>query len=396
MKKSLLIVLTLMGLMGCQSTPKAEEISKKSEVEVPEVEEDETDLLEPQIMFQLDELPQAQLQYLNYLGRDEAYDVYYSTPYDNNMGNADELDSQFMFYFTTPSTFDVMITGEMEFLLSQKIKLINDKIYVMNPDYIIEIANQFNDIQTIEMPVQIASEENLYGYDVSDNLSQFIYSNNDGLWFLESKEAAPVLLREPLKFEPNPLIEFGYYQSPTFINESQDVIVDVGAYEGSAGYVFCELNKLTCDEEASGTQQDLQDLAQNKQFLQVATNTGGYIPWQYHWVDLKSKTLLDELPVEFLVESGEMRQIDDYLQLGDLMYFAVGTRDELKFLPKYIDIEVYQMEDDRTLSYIKQLERVDDIALSLIGATPEGNVIYSQENYDPKTSSGHLEIHMTR
>lgn len=386
MKKKWISILVLGLLVGCESGAKSGKLILEDD-ESEMIKEEEITFKYP-VMFQLDELPEEELRYIMYLGREDTYDVYYSTPSSIQEDNSWIL----TFYYTNPSTFEVVKIGEVESVISAKIKLINDKVYVMKPDAMIQIGNQFEEREEIKMPELIANEENLYGFDISDDLSQFIYSNQAGLWYLSDKEAEPVLLREPVKFKPNPLIDFGYYINPTFINEAQDIIVEVGAYEGSAGYLFCDLKTLTCDNETSKTQQDLLDLAQNQRYLQVATPTGEFIPWRYHWVNLKTKMIMDEMPITFETEEGQTRQIDDYVQLGNQMFLAIGTRNQGKFLPKWIDIEVYQIEEDGTLTYIKHLERVEDINLTLMGVTPEGKVIYSHENYNAETTSKHLKL----
>lgn len=91
------------------------------------------------------------------------------------------------------------------------------------------------------MPELMDNEENLYGFEISDDLSQFIESHQAGLYYLSDKEAESILLSEPVKFKPNSLIDIGYYTNPMFINEAQDIIVEVGVYEGSVVYLFGDL-----------------------------------------------------------------------------------------------------------------------------------------------------------
>lgn len=346
-------------------------------------------------MFQLDELPEDTLRYVKYLGREETFDVYYSTAYYSQMSNPNEIEEGLTFYFTNPSTFEVIQTGEMEPLLSPKIKLIDNQIYVMKPGSITVISNQFKDIELMEMPKVIAQEENLYGFDISDDLSQFVYSNEEGLWFLNNIKVEPVLLVETTKYPDDPLIDSSYYVMPAFINEGKEVIVDEGLYEGSSGYRICQVDTLTCDESPQGGGPALERLNSDSNFLQYFTPNEGINPWQQHWINLKTKTLIGQSLLELESDSGETRQIDDYLQVGDVMVLAIGTRNEGKFLPKWIDIERYQIDEDGTLSFLDHLQRVEDIALYLIAMKPEGKVIYSHENYDPEITAGHLEIFIT-
>lgn len=362
---------------------------------IPEVTSELNALDELVVMVQLDELPEEELRYLRYLGREGNCDVYYTTPYDNQMGNTDEMETGLTFYFTNRSTFEVMKTWEMRPLLSSKVKLIDDKIYVVKPDSITVISKQSKDIERMEMPKAIAQEEHLYGFDIFDDLSPFVYRNEEGLWYLKDIGAEPTLLRQPVKFEPNPLIEFGSYIQPTFINDGTEIIVDVAAYEASAGYVICDLNSLTCDERSQGGQSALERLESDSNFLQFFTPNEGINPWQQHGVNLKTKTLIGQSLLDLESNSGETRQMDDYLQNGNVLVLAIGTRNEGGVLPKWIDIEGYYIEEDGRLSFLDYLERGEDVALSLIGMTPEGKVIDSHENYNPELMAGHLEIFMT-
>lgn len=389
----LIAILLLLG--GCRSEKPdtSDEGNETITVMTPEIDTDEE--AESVVMFQLDELPEDTLRYVKYIGREEKFDVYYSTPYYNQMGDTDEMEEGLTFYYTNPSTFEVMGTGEMEPLLSPKVKLIDNQIYVMTPDSITVISNQFEEIEVMEMPEVITQEENLYGFDISDDLSQFVYSNEDGLWFLKNIEAEPVLLVQPTKYPDHPLVDSSYYVRPTFINEGKEVIVDEGLYEGSSGYRICQIDTLTCDESPQGGQSALEKLTSESTFLQYFTPNEGINPWQQHWMNLKTKTLIGKSLLELESDSGETRKIDDYLQVGDVMVLAIGTRNEGKFLPKWVDIERYQIDEDGTLSFLDHLERVEDIALYLIGMTPEGKVIYSHENYDPEIATGYLKIFIT-
>lgn len=45
------------------------------------------------------------------------------------------------FYYTNPSTFEVVKIGEVESVIFAKIKLIKDKVYVMKTDTMIQIGN---------------------------------------------------------------------------------------------------------------------------------------------------------------------------------------------------------------------------------------------------------------
>ena len=389
------LVAILLILGGCQSEKpdtSDEKIETITEI-APEVDTD--DGVESVVMFQLDELPEDTLRYVKYLGREEKFDVYYSTPYYNQMGGMDEMEEGLAFYFTTPSTFDVVKTGEMEPLLSPKVKLIDNQIYVMKPDSITVISNQFEEIELMEMPEVIAKEENLYGFDVSDDLSQFVYSNEEGLWYWNQDVAESLLLVQPTKYPDHHLADSSYYVMPTFINEGKEVIVDEGLYEGSSGYRICQIDTLTCDESPQGGGPVLERLNSDSKFLQYFTPNEGINPWQQHWMNLKTKTLIGQSLLELESDSGETRQIDDYLQVEDVMILAIGTRNEGKFFPKWIDIERYQIEEDGTLSFLEHLERVENIALYLIGMTPEGKVIYSHEDYDSEIAAGYLEIFIT-
>ena len=380
-------------LGGCQDENSG--IVNMENENIPEVTSELNALDELVVMVQLDELPEEKLRYLRYLGREGNCDVYYTTSYDNQMGNTDEMETGLTFYFTNPSIFEVMKTWEMRPSLSSKVKLIDDKIYVVKPDSITVISNQCKDIERMEMPKAIAQEEHLYGFDISDDLSPFVYSNEEGLWYLKDIGAEPTLLRQPVKFEPNPLIEFGSYIQPIFINDGTEIIVDVAAYEASAGYVICDLNSLTCDERSQGGQSALERLESDSNFLQFFTPNEGINPWQQHGVNLKTKTLIGQSLLDLESNSGETRQMDDYLQNGDVLVLAIGTRNEGGLLPKWIHIEGYYIEEDGRLSFLDYLERVEDLALSLIGMTPEGKVIDSHENYNPELMAGHLEIFMT-
>lgn len=377
MKKVVGVFILAFILVACQnttSTTRQEIKEEHQEVEVelePEAELELEDRVEhSNILFDLNELSDEYLQSLSFLGRLLEYDVYLTTPYT--------LDHQAILYQTNPSSLEVIKEVMLGTEIS-KVKIINNQLYAMTQDELFIFDEELAFVQSEMLPDVMKGEGKAFGCDFNQDLSSISYSNTEGLWLL-TQESEPILLAEPIYYEDQKLLEVSYYGMPTFINEDQHLMVEIGGYEAAAGYLICELASQSCEKLEVPAQANLTDLAYNQNYLQMFVYEED--EFVMRWFDLKTQRFLEGDLIVFDPVEGESREIMDYIQQDNEMVLAIGIKNEGQFLPKWIDIERYEILEDGTLEFLEQLTMIEDIYVNLIGLTKEGNVIYGLENYD--------------
>ncbi|MDB8552004.1 hypothetical protein [Turicibacter sanguinis] len=366
MKKGISIFILSMLLAGCQSVtsmPQQEIVEDNQGVE-EEVEE------LSDVLFNLNELGDEYLQPLTFLGRLGGHDLYLTVPYT--------LDHQAILYQTSASRLDV-IKEVMLGMSVFKVKILDNQLYVITEEELFIFDEELEVVQVEGLPDVINGEGKIFGCDFNQDLTMMSYSNTEGLW-LWNKGSEPVLLAKPIYYDAQKLLEVSYYGMPTFINNGQHLIAEIGGYEAAAGYLICELASQTCEKLEVPAQANMMDLAYNEDYLQMFVYEED--DFVMRWFGLKEQQFLEGDLIEFEPVEGETREIMDYMQQGNEMVVAIGIKNEGQFFPKWIDIERYEILEDGTLEFLEQLMIIEDIKVDLIGFTQEGKVIYCLDHDD--------------
>jgi len=134
-----------------------------------------------------------------------------------------------------------------------------EKYFVLLPEKVVIVNRSLIREQEIPLPEQIIAKANRQikydrngkpdvvfgGYDVTRELNQFVYSDEEGLKLLDPATGNERLLAETVAIPESKLSNYSYHWNPRFVADDSKVISTMTGYECIRGYTLCDLTNGT-------------------------------------------------------------------------------------------------------------------------------------------------------
>lgn len=147
------------------------------------------------------------------------------------------------------------------------VKFTGDKLVVLLNDKIVTISASLEQLEDIPLPEVITEKINrepnynkkgfsdIYfgGYDVSNDMTKFVYSDEIGVKLVNIIDNSEKLLLKTVDFEEDDFLEHSYHSNPKFIAEDKKIITTMTGYEGTLGNTIYDLLNNTTKKYDTGT-----------------------------------------------------------------------------------------------------------------------------------------------
>lgn len=255
----------------------------------------------------------------------------------------------------------------------QKYKVSNEGILIKSYDNIKLYNDQLMLLETYELPnqileaIEITSESDRFGgYDMSVDMSVFVYCDEEGMKIIEDKEKVIV---EPLNIEFSDGSYGGYPVAPIIVGESHNIIGTFLGYEGYDMIYYYHRAEDKLDIISGGSDRKFTTLYNGSELLNISpfyidgtgngflmnVNDGSTIQMDKGWIDNNGNIVPDEFYYD----------LDGYT-------LTINQSPE----GYYLNIRDKKL---KLLKSIKLESEEEYVTFSIVGVTQEGRILLLED-----------------
>lgn len=142
---------------------------------------------------------------------------------------------------------------------SEDMKLYNDDLELVKTYVLPELIKEAIDINS--------DLERFGGYDVNEDLSKFVFSDEEGLKLIDGETK---LIIEPLYTETPDGSLSGYPVTPTFVGDKDNVMAMISGYEGYSGFYYYHRSADELEVYAGGCDRDFPDSYNGSDLINIS------------------------------------------------------------------------------------------------------------------------------
>ena len=246
---------------------------------------------------------------------------------------------------------------------NEDIKLYND---------VLELVKTYELPQEIKDAINMSSDQNRFGgYDVNEDLSRFVFSDEEGMKLIDGKTT---MIVEPL-FSGNPDGSLGGYpRTPTFVGNQDNVMAMISGYEGYTGFYYYHRAEDELQVYSGGCDRNFPGFYQGSDLINISPfYSDGYGDGYILNANDGTRVQLDR---DHIDNDGNMIDSSLYFDM-DNQIFSIDEKNSVsQLLARNEQGEIiYQGDLKSDAKWVK---------FKIIGVTEEGKVLLLEDDKDKK------------